>query len=81
MAETPSPSPYSPGLISEERAPPRPAGRAVVLLASTFVMTLVTTTPFSWAWARRSTIVSGHDRSMLDLFSRASVVAGLLILV
>jgi hypothetical protein len=80
-APSPSPSPYAPGIISEERVPPRPAGRPVVFVLATLVMTLVTTTSFWWGWARRSTLVSGHARSMLNLFSRAAWVSGLLILV
>jgi len=72
MAETPSPppSPYAPGIISEERTPPRPAGRPVVLLVASFVLILVTTPSFWWQWAWCSTPVDGHARSMMDLFIR-----------
>jgi len=37
-----APSPYTPGIIGDERPPPRPAGRAVVFLVATFVMAIVT---------------------------------------
>jgi MFS family permease len=37
-----SPSPYAPGIIADERTPPRPAGRPVVFLVATFVMGVAT---------------------------------------
>ena len=80
MAETPSPSPYAPGIISEEQAPPRPAGRASVLIMATFAMTLVSSTALWFPWARRSMLVSGR-RSVLELAISAAPLSGALILV
>jgi MFS family permease len=39
LADAPSPSPYAPGIISDERLPARPAGRAVPFLVAAFAMT------------------------------------------
>jgi hypothetical protein len=82
MAETPSPppSPYAPGIISEERAPPRPAGRAVVFIVATFAMTIVTAMAFWFPFAEGSTVAGGHDDSMLGLFINVSTASGALIL-
>jgi hypothetical protein len=82
MAETPSPppSPYAPGIIAEERTPPRPAGRAVVFLLATFLMTLVTSAPFWWGWAMNSSVVSTYGRGLRDWYFPITTAAGLLIL-
>jgi len=70
MAETPSPppSPYAPGIISEERTPPRPAGRPVVFLVAIFVVGLMTSAPIWWAWAMQSEAVSTYGRAMRNWF-------------
>jgi len=82
MAETPSPppSPYAPGIISEERTPPRPAGRAVVFLLATFLITLVTSAPFWWGWAMNSSVVSSYGRGMRDWAVSITTAAGALTL-
>jgi hypothetical protein len=81
VTEAPSPSPYAPGIISEERAPPRPAGRAVVFLLAMFVVSFVTGTPFWFQWARRATIASAHPLSMVGLVGAAFSASGALMLV
>jgi MFS family permease len=83
MAETPSPSPspYAPGIISEERTPPRPAGRAVVFLLATFLMTLVTNAAFWWGWAMNSSVVSTYGRGLRNwAFSITTATSALILL-
>jgi MFS family permease len=50
MAETPSP--YAPGIISNERAPTRPAGRPIVFLVAAFAAMLANSTTDWRFWIR-----------------------------
>jgi MFS family permease len=51
-----SPSPYAPGIIADERTPPRPAGRPVVFLVATFVMAVVASGTFLFDRAEQAGI-------------------------
>jgi MFS family permease len=72
-----APSPYAPGIISDERTPPRPAGRAVVFLLATFAMTVVTTELWKIA-GMRGMIMTGH-RSTVQSALGLSAMPALLI--
>lgn len=57
---TDGPSPYAPPVaVTEERAPPRAAGRAVVFQIATFVQTLVVAGLWN-AWLSRATLITDH---------------------
>jgi len=57
------PSPYAPGIISEERLPPQPAGRVSVFLFATFAMTVATSELYRY-WLGSSALMTGHASSV-----------------
>lgn len=75
-----SPSPYAPGIIADERSPPRPAGRAVVFLVATFVMMVVTSGPLWNEWTGRAMEIIGRGPETLGLIYGVGNAAGLLTL-
>ena len=74
-----APSPYAPGIIGDERPPPRPAGRASVFLVATVVMALVTSQLWQ-EWARRAMLITGHSDSVQVAISLASIPGWLILL-
>jgi MFS family permease len=75
-----SPSPYAPGIIADERTPPRPAGRAVVFLVAAFVMAVVTSGPLWNEWIGRSLQLTGRGPETLGLIYGIGSAAGILTL-
>jgi len=74
-----APSPYAPGIIGDERPPPRPAGRPVVFLVATFVMAIVTSELWQ-EWSRRAMIITGSTASVNAVVGLASLPGVLILL-
>jgi len=74
-----SPSPYAPGIIGDERTPPRPAGRASVFLVATVVMALVTSQLWQ-EWSRRAMMITGHTAPVQLAIVIASIPSWLVLL-
>jgi len=74
-----APSPYTPGIIGDERPPPRPAGRAVVFLVATFVMAIVTSELWQ-EWSRRAMVINGSTASVNAVVGLASLPGVLILL-
>ena len=73
-----APSPYAPGLVSDEpAAPPRPAGRPVIFLVATFVTTLLVSGLWR-LWASRGRESTGSSNAGFATLS--SVPAALMLL-
>jgi len=77
MAE--APSPYAPGIISHERAPPRPPARPVVFLVATFVMTALAAGLWqTWAWRPNAEADGGSPVDLFRILATAPAILGLL---
>ena len=67
-----APSPYAPGIIADERLPPRPAGRASVFLVATFAMTVATSGLYRF-WSGRAPLMTGHSSSIAAAMALVSL--------
>lgn len=78
--DAPSPSPYAPGIIADEKLPPRPAGRPAVFLAAAFIIAIVSSEWLSGLWLESGDLDVAIERGKLTLLNMVGFVPGLLIL-